>query len=98
MSEKVRIAFNCPRQLLEEFDKAIEGKYGDRTAAILDGKKSLKVPEECPYIKTCSAKVFKEQAKYICLTSSWVFCDLIKKGNLKKYKLTPKEWKEIIEQ
>jgi len=41
MSEKVRIAFNCPRQLLEEFDKAIEGKYGDRTAAILDGMRKV---------------------------------------------------------
>ena len=61
-------------------------------------KEFPRVPEECPYIKTCSRKVFKEQAEYICLTSSWVYCDFIKEKVLEKYKLSPKEWKEILEQ
>jgi len=60
-------------------------------------KKSPEVPEECPFIKTCSFKVFKEQAKHVCLTSAWIYCDLINEKDLEKYKLSPKEWKEILE-
>ena len=61
-------------------------------------KESPKVPEECPYIKTCSVKVFKDQVENICLTSAWIYCDLINEKDVEKYKLTPKEWKEILEQ
>jgi len=60
-------------------------------------KKTSEVPEECPFIKTCSLKVFKEQADHVCLTSAWIYCDLINEKDLEKYKLTPKEWKEILE-
>jgi len=60
-------------------------------------KKFPKIPEECPYIKTCSVKVFKEQAEHVCLTSSWIYCDFINEKDLGKYKLSPKEWKEILE-
>jgi len=58
---------------------------------------SPEVPEECPFIKTCSARVFKEQAEHVCLTSAWIYCDFINEKDLGKYKLSPKEWKEILE-
>jgi metal-responsive CopG/Arc/MetJ family transcriptional regulator len=30
------VNFNCPPELLEQFDKAIKGEYGSRTDAFLD--------------------------------------------------------------
>ncbi len=60
-------------------------------------KEIPKVPDECPFIKTCTRKMFKGQFRYICFTSAWVYCDFVKEKDLEKYKLTPKQWKEILE-
>ena len=65
-------------------------------------KESPEVPEECPYIETCSHKTFKEVVENVCLTSSWLGCKFVKEEDRKKYlekrQLLPKEWKEILEQ
>jgi len=34
MDDKKMVCFNCPIKLLAQFDKAIEGRYGDRTNAL----------------------------------------------------------------
>lgn len=34
MSEKQLVQFNCPKELLKEFDDTWNGKFGDRTAAL----------------------------------------------------------------
>ena len=40
-SEKKYIHFNCPIELLKEFDNAIQGRYNSRTDAILDAMRKL---------------------------------------------------------
>lgn len=35
-SEKIYVNFYAPKDLVEDFDEAIEGKYNSRTDAILD--------------------------------------------------------------
>jgi metal-responsive CopG/Arc/MetJ family transcriptional regulator len=39
--ETALVNFNCPKRLLEEFDKAIKGRYSNRTEAILDGMRRV---------------------------------------------------------
>jgi len=40
-SEKKYIHFNCPIELLKEFDRTIQGRYNSRTDAILDAMRKL---------------------------------------------------------
>jgi len=40
-SEKKYIHFNCPVELLKEFDRTIQGRYNSRTDAILDAMRKL---------------------------------------------------------
>lgn len=35
-SKKIYVNFYAPKDLVEDFDKAIEGKYNSRTDAIMD--------------------------------------------------------------
>jgi len=41
MGENRYVHFNCPRQLLEQFDEAIKGRYNSRTEAVLDAMRKL---------------------------------------------------------
>ena len=41
MSDLKYVPFNVPRDLLEEFDEAIKGKYGNRTAALHEAMRLL---------------------------------------------------------
>ncbi len=41
MGENRYVHFNCPRQLLREFDEAIKGRYNSRTEAVLDAMRRL---------------------------------------------------------
>jgi len=65
-------------------------------------KKTSEVPEECPFIKTCSHRTVKEVVENVCLTSNWLGCRFIKEEDRKKYLakrwLLPKEWKKILKQ
>jgi len=36
MSETTQVNFNCPVELLNEFDGSWKGRYNDRTSALLD--------------------------------------------------------------
>jgi metal-responsive CopG/Arc/MetJ family transcriptional regulator len=46
--EKQLVNFNCPTKLLQEFDKRIRGRYGDRTDALCAAMRMLleKLPKE----------------------------------------------------
>lgn len=41
MNENKLVNFNCPLKLLEVFDEAIKGTYGDRTDALMDAMRKL---------------------------------------------------------
>jgi len=57
-------------------------------------KKSLEIPEECPFLKTCEVEVLEFTYKGICTTRHWVTCKFAAQ-EARKYALKPREWKMI---
>lgn len=53
-----------------------------------------KIPDVCPFIKTCRHWVFKDHYEFICDTEGWVNCEMINPKDYAKYQKVPSEWKK----
>jgi len=60
-SEKVYVNFYAPKELVEQFDRAIKGKYDNRTGAMLDLMRHFIEQGNFVTCPNCGTVIYKEK-------------------------------------